>query len=202
MSAAGLGDNRKGKSLLVSIDNFVALDVETTGLSPQTDKIIEIGLVRVRQGKVREQYSSLIQPGRLISSRIASLTGITNKMLIDAPSMEEILPKALAFIGDDIIVGHNVNFDIGFMRAACQTVMQCAFTNDFVDTMRLGRAYFRDLPNHRLSTLVSAFCIEQVEAHRALADALATARCYLHMCKHVAERKDQVTKVGMEGIRF
>lgn len=183
------GNCCKGESLLKSINNFVALDVETTGLSSHTDKIIEIGLVRVRGGVEKECFSSLIQPGRRISSYITSLTGITNAMLADAPAMDEILPAAIDFIGDDIIVGHNVNFDLGFMLAACMDVMQTGFGNNFIDTMRFSRKHFKELPNHKLSTLVCSFCIEQGDAHRALADALATARCYLHMCGQIAKNK-------------
>lgn len=174
--------------------DFVALDVETTGLSPHTDKMIEIGLVRVRNGVERECYSQLIQPERWVSSHITALTGITNDMLSDAPVIKEILPDVLDFIGDDIIVGHNVNFDIGFMHAACLNVLQSGFSNDFIDTMRLSRKHFRDLPNHRLSTLVCAFGVDQGNAHRALADAKATTRCYLYMCGQIANGKHDAVK--------
>jgi len=189
MGITDKGNGCKGESLLKSIKNFVALDVETTGLSSHTDKIIEIGLVRVRDGVEKECFSSLIQPGKRISSYITALTGITNAMLADAPVMDEILSGALDFIGNDIIVGHNVNFDLGFMLAACMDVMQTGFGNDFIDTMRFSRKHFKELPNHKLATLVCAFCIDQRDAHRALADALATARCYLHMCEQIAKNK-------------
>ncbi len=184
----------RGRSLLKPVMDFVALDVETTGLSPYTDKMIEIGLVRVRNGMERECYSTLIHPERRISPHITALTGITNAMLSDAPVIQEILADVLRFIGGDIIVGHNVNFDIGFMHAACMHTMQLGFSNDFIDTMRLSRKYFRDLPNHRLATLVCAFGIDQGNAHRALADAQATTRCYLHMCGQIAKNKNATAK--------
>lgn len=184
----------RGKSLLQPVMDFVALDVETTGLSPYTDKMIEIGLVRIRNGVEQECYSTLIHPERRISSRITALTGITNEMLAGAPVIREILPEALDFIGGDIIVGHNVSFDIGFMHAACMNVLASGFSNNYIDTMRLSRKYFRELPNHRLSTLVCAFGIDQGNAHRALADAKATTRCYLHMWEQVSKTKNNAAK--------
>jgi DNA polymerase III subunit epsilon len=186
--------SRRGRSLLEPVMDFVALDVETTGLSPYTDKMIEIGLVRVRNGVEQECYSKLIQPERRISSRITALTGITNEMLWDAPVIAEILPEALDFIGDDIIVGHNVSFDIGFMHAACMHALQTGFLSDYIDTMRLSRRHFRDLPNHRLSTLVCAFGVDQGNAHRALADAQATTRCYLYMCGQIMKNNSAAAK--------
>ena len=186
----------KGRSLIEPVMDFVALDVETTGLSPYTDKMIEIGLVRVRNGMERECYSTLIQPERRISPHITALTGITNAMLSDAPVISEILPEVLQFIGGDIIVGHNVNFDIGFMHAACMHALQFGFSNDFIDTMRLSRKHFRDLPNHRLATLVCAFGIDQGNAHRALADAQATTRCYLHMCGKILVKEKAAAKAA------
>ena len=184
----------KGKSLLVFLKDYVALDVETTGLSPRTDKIIEIGMVRVRNGVEEKCYSALIHPGRQVSARITQLTGITNEMLSGAPPMEDVLDNILAFIGSDVIVGHNVNFDIGFMQAACMDVLNTGFKHDFVDTMRYSRRYFQELPNHRLGTLVCSFCVEQNQAHRALADAQATSRCYMYMCEQVAQGKKNVVK--------
>lgn len=184
----------RGRSLLQPAMDFVALDVETTGLSPYTDKMIEIGLVRVRNGVEQECYSTLIHPERRISPRITALTGITNEMLSGAPVIREILPEALDFIGGDIIVGHNVSFDIGFMHAACMHVIQSGFLSDYIDTMWLSRKYFRDLPNHRLSTLVCAFGIDQGNAHRALADAKATTRCYLYMWDQISKSKNDAAR--------
>jgi DNA polymerase III epsilon subunit family exonuclease len=179
----------RGRSLLQPAMDFVALDVETTGLSPYTDKMIEIGLVRVRNGVERECYSTLIQPERRLSSRITALTGITDEMLSNAPVIRDILPDVLDFIGGDIIVGHNVSFDIGFMQAACMHTLETGFVSDYIDTMRLSRKYFRDLPDHRLATLVCAFGIDQGNAHRALADAQATTRCYLYMWEQIEKSK-------------
>ena len=197
MSAAVTGST-KGKSLLVSIKDYVALDVETTGLSARNEKIIEIGLVRVRNGVEVECYSTLIHPGREVSAHITQLTGITNKMLSTAPSIEDVLEDVLAFIGNDVIVGHNVNFDIGFMQAACMEVLNVGFTNDFADTMRFSRRYFQELPNHRLGTLVCSFCVEQDQAHRALADAQATSRCYRFMCDQVEQGKKSAVRQTAE----
>ena len=108
----------KGNSLLTSISDYVALDVETTGTDPRWDEIIQIGAARVRDGSITAQYETLVNPGFEIDDYISELTGITNEMLSTAPTLNDVLPDVQNFIDKDIIVGHNVNFDINFLYDA------------------------------------------------------------------------------------
>jgi DNA polymerase-3 subunit epsilon len=109
------------------------------------------------------------------------MTGITNKMLEDAPSLFVVLPTFIDFVGSDIIVGHNVNFDINFIYDACDSLGLPSFSNDFVDTMRLARRMYKGLPNHKLDTLIDHFSLERRTLHRGLGDCELTAECFQHM---------------------
>ena len=98
---------------------FIAFDLETTGLSSRTDKIIEIGAVLLRNGKEVDRFQTFVDPGRRLDKKIVDLTGITDQMLQGAPSIAEVMPKFLEFCGDRVLVAHNADFDTGFVRAAC-----------------------------------------------------------------------------------
>ena len=105
---------QKGKSLIDIPNNYVVFDIETTGLDPEFDEIIEIGAVKIKDGIKIDTFNSLIKPEYEIDEFITELTGITNEMVENAPSIDEVLPKFMDFIKDYIIIGHNVNFDINF----------------------------------------------------------------------------------------
>ena len=171
----------KGKSLLTALSDFVSLDIETTGLSPMYDEIIELGAVKYRDGKAVDTFSSLVKPENPIDDFITQMTGITNNMLEDAPSLFVVLPTFIDFIGSDVIVGHNVNFDINFIYDACDSFGLPSFSNDFVDTMRLARRMYKDLPNHKLDTLIDNFGLERRALHRGLSDCELTADCFQRM---------------------
>ena len=109
----------KGKSIIDVPRSYVVIDIETTGLSPVYDEIIEVGAIKIQNGQIIDTFESLIKPsfkpwGNYIDEFIEELTGITNEMLADAPDVLDIFPKFLEFIDDNIIIGHNVNFDINF----------------------------------------------------------------------------------------
>lgn len=127
-----------------------------------------------------------IESKHLISDFIEDLTGITNDMLLVAPSAKDVIPRFVDFIATDIIVGHNVNFDINFLYDDCE---QCGLTlkNDFVDTMRIARKLFPDMPHHRLSDVAEHLGIAQETAHRAEADALVTTACYEAMKQQISQ---------------
>lgn len=174
---------QKGKSLLCFPQDFTVLDLETTGLDPRFDEMIEFAGLRVRNNQIVDSFSTLIQPEESVDSFITELTGITNEMLSSAPVLSEVLPKILQFIGDDIIVGHNVSFDINFLYDASEGKL----TNDFVDTLRLSRIIRKDLPNHKLCTLVAAFDIESPVSHRAQADAEQTLQCFIALQQYAKD---------------
>lgn len=175
----------KGESLLALPATYTVVDLETTGLDPQWNDIIEFGAMRVVNGEVVEKYARLVNPGYEIDEFITELTGITNDMLSTAPGIEEVLPGFLAFVGDSIIVGHNVNFDVNFIFDNCTGVLKKPFTNDFIDTMRLSRRLFPEERHHRLCDLVERFGIGDAVEHRALSDVEQTNRCFLYMEEHM-----------------
>lgn len=168
----------KGKAVNALPEDYVALDLETTGLDPEYDSIIEIGMVRVRRGEVTAEYSTLVNPGMEIDEFITDLTGITNDMLASAPAIAEVLPTARDFLGDDIILGHNINFDINFIYDNCERQGLSPVSNGYIDTMRISRRVLPDLKHHRLADIVKALGVDHVQAHRAIGDCHATIDCY------------------------
>jgi len=174
----------KGTSLLKSTDDYIVVDLETTGLSPCHCTIIEIGAVRVVKGKIIELFESLIDPGIRISSTITNITGITNEMLKGKPSLSDVLPQFLEYTGDNILVAHNAHFDINFLYEGCLREINTAFTNDFICTMRISRRLFRQYRHHRLVDLVDRFGISDTVEHRAVSDAIRTYECYEYMKRY------------------
>ena len=156
------------------IQNYIVIDVETTGLDPKKDKIIEIGAVKVKDGVVDKTYSKLINPGRKLSLQIIQLTGISNEDLIQKPDISNVIAEFLDFIGiDDIpIIGHSLMFDYAFLKRAAVN-HKLSFEKSGIDTLKIARKYLKDLESRNLNYLCSYFGIAH-EAHRALADAYAT----------------------------
>ena len=171
----------KGKSLLAALDSYVAVDIETTGLSPRHASIIELGAVKFRNGKPRDEMSLLINPGFSIPAGITALTGITDDMLWTAPPIVDVLPMFLDFVGGDVILGHNVNFDVNFIYDKVLAMGLPPLKNDFVDTMRISRRLYPEHKHHRLCDLAERFGVVPDVAHRALADCYTAAACYEYM---------------------
>jgi len=176
-----------GRCRMEFLSDYVALDLETTGLNPYRDGIIELGAVRVCGGELADAFSQLVNPGFPVSGFITGLTGISNRMLADAPMLEEVLPAFMRFVGGSVVLGHNVRFDIGFLNAACRRLLGTGFANDYVDTMRLSRRLFPEYRHHRLCDLAERFGVESDTSHRALADVLQTHGCYEYMRRWACE---------------
>ncbi len=134
---------------------FVVFDLETTGFSNTNDKITEIGAIKIENFKVVDRFSELINPQKDISYKIQELTGITNDMVKDKPTIEEILPKFIEFIGDSVLVAHNAEFDMGFINEKCRQE-NIEFNNKSVDTLTLARVLLPDLKRHRLNVVAKA----------------------------------------------
>ena len=166
----------------VGMQSYVSIDLETTGLNPKTDKIIEIGAVRIEQGEVKETFSSFIHPGRKLEERIVELTGIRDEDLADAPVIDEVFPKLQKFLGELPLLGHSINFDYSFMKKAAVNLGE-NFEKQAVDTLKLARKYLPDLESRRLHFLCEYYQIPH-HAHRALADAEATDRLYRCLREH------------------
>ena len=135
---------------------YVSVDVETTGLAPKQDKIIEIGAVRVRDGQIVESFTSFVNPGRILSGHITELTGILQEQVDEAETMESVLPAFLEFAGDLPLVGHRILFDYGFLKRAAVN-MRLDFERSGVDTLKLSRQFLSELPSRRLSALCEHF---------------------------------------------
>jgi DNA polymerase-3 subunit epsilon len=176
---------------------FVVIDLETTGGSPAEDAITEIGAVKVRGGEVQSTFATLVNPGRAVPAVITLLTGISEAMVAKAPRIEAVLGSLVDFVGDAVVVGHNVRFDLGFLAAALERDGRAPLTNRRVDTVALARRLVRDeVPNCRLSTLAERLRRAHRPNHRALDDALATADL-LHV---LIERAGGLGVTGLEDL--
>ncbi len=164
----------KGKSLLDFPSDYTLIDIETTGLDPNYDEIIEIAAIRIRNNMIDSTFSTLVKPERLIDSFITELTGITNDMVANSLPIEPNLYKLHSFINNDILLGHNVNFDVNFLYDNYIKYTPYLFKNNFVDTLRLSRKVYPDLGSHSLSYLTRSLGIISKTSHRAEADCLTT----------------------------
>lgn len=155
------------------VDDYCVLDTETTGLSAYYDEVIEIGILRVRNNVIVDQYSQLVQPEYEIDPFITTLTGITNEMVAGMPSIMEVKNDVLSFLGEDIILGHNTSFDVRFLNEGFQQQID----NPYMDTMQFARKVYPELDHHRLSDLTEYLGLSNNE-HRSIADCIATKELY------------------------
>lgn len=162
----------------LSATTFVVVDLETTGGSPATSAITEIGAVKTRGGEIVGEFQTFVDPGGPIPPFIVALTGITDAMVMAAPRVEAVLPSFLEFLGDSVLVAHNARFDVGFLKAACKDHGYAWPGNDVVDTLTLARRATtkEEAPNKKLATLARLFGSTVEPNHRALEDARATSQ--------------------------
>lgn len=154
---------------------FVVVDLETTGGSAANCAITEIGAVKLRGGECLGTYQTLVDPGCAVPPEITMITGITSAMVMRAPRIEAVMPSLLEFIGDSVIVGHNIRFDIGFLDASLERLGRDRLHQRRIDTLALARRLVRDeVPNCKLGTLADRLRLAHTPSHRALDDALAT----------------------------
>jgi DNA polymerase III subunit epsilon len=177
---------------------FVVLDLETTGLSPDRDRITEIGAVKVRGGEVLGELRTFVHPGGPIPPAITAVTGITDAMVRDAPALGAVLPTVLRFLGDAVFVAHNARFDLAFLRAAAGAVGLPPPDPVVIDTARLARRLLIDeVRNLRLATIAAHLRTRARPEHRALADARATVEV-LH---GLLERAGSLGATSLEDLR-
>ena len=163
-------------------DDYVVLDLETTGVSWYRDTIIEFGAVKVVDRKPVDTYQQLVNPMRNLNPFITQLTGITPDMLEPAPTLATVLPDFLRWCGDDAMIGHNImQFDIKFIDLAAQRILHHAVPNRIIDTLQMSRSMYPQYNRHRLVDLIQRFDIADVEEHRALSDAEQTQMCFEYM---------------------
>lgn len=180
----------KGESVLCLPRDYTVVDTETTGLSTESCCLIEVSALRVREGRVAAEFSTLIRPpwrevqknGQwqegYVDDFIQGLTGITDEMLEGAPLPEEALPQVEAFLGQDLLLGHNVGFDTAFLYDSFQKYLGRPLGNNSLDQLRLARKLLPQLPHHRLGDVAAALGVPYEGAHRALADCWITYGCY------------------------
>ncbi len=183
----------KGKSLIDFPTDYVLFDIETTGLDSQYDEIIEIGAVKVKNAIVVDEFHSLVKPKHRIDEFITDLTGITNEMVADAPYIKDVLPSFIEFIGKDILIGHNVNFDINFIydNLLCHKFSQ--LINNYVDTLRLARRILPELKHHRLKDLADYYKVDTDGNHRSMKDVEITKCIYDKLKNDVEEKYGTIT---------
>jgi len=158
----------------VSDTTFVVTDVETTGTNAGSDRLLEIGAVKVRNGEITDTFQQLINPQRSVPSRITQLTGITTAMVFEAPPVDDVMPEYLDFLGDGILTAHNLSFDARFLNAALRRLGRSELDNETLCTLRLARRLLPGLKSKGLSRLTRFYGIDVNGRHRGLGDAEAT----------------------------
>lgn len=157
-------------------DTYVALDLETTGLNPKEDSIIEIGAVKILNGKMDEKYDTFVIPAKKLSERVQKLTGITEEDLKQGIPLERAVSELLDFIGELPLLGHSILFDYSFVKRAAVNQKK-SFEKQGIDTLRIARALLPQLPSKKLEDLCAYYGITY-RAHRASEDAAAAAELY------------------------
>ena len=187
------------------INSYVAVDLETTGLDPKTDKIIEIGAVKVKDGMVTAEFSTLVNPRRLLETRITELTGIKDEMLRDAPDIQAVMKNMVDFCQGLPVLGHHIMFDYSFLKKAAVNE-GLSFEKAGIDTLTLCRKFMPEEEKKNLAAACKYYGVEMKEAHRALSDAYAAHELYQVMLNrygtgHEAEHGERLgagSKAGHE----
>ena len=177
----------RGNESLPLLGEYVAFDLETTGLSNEFDVITEFGAVRIRDGEAVETFRSFVDPKRKLDAKNIELTGITDEMLAGAPDISEVLPEFLRFCGGLPLVAHNAEFDIGFVRAAARR-LNIPFEPTYIDTLVLARRLLPELKKHKLDMVAEALKLPEFNHHRASDDAMTCGLIYDRLARRLAER--------------
>ncbi len=182
---------------------YVAFDLETTGLSSRSDSIIEIGAVIMKNGKEVDRFQTFVDPERTLDRKIVELTGITDEMLKGAPKIEEVLPKFLAFCGERVLVAHNSDFDTGFVRAACEK-LGLPYTFTAADTLILAQNLMPQLNKFKLDIVANALSLPEFNHHRAADDAVICGMImarFFGMLEEMGVHSLQAVNPAMVGLR-
>jgi len=183
--------NKNPKKRTIDDEVFICLDCESTGLDPEKDRIIEVAAVKFTLNQTIDQIESLIDPGCSIPEESIKVHNITEEMVKGKPTAKEFLPKLFDFVGDHVIVGHSIDFDIGLlyhtaMRKGIETSIR---SNPLIDTVRLARHY-GESPSNKLETLRKHFNIEDEGAHRAMSDVLVNIEVFRFLSKFYSSTEE------------
>lgn len=173
------------------IKSYVAFDIETTGLEVETEEIIEIGALKVIDGKIVDRFMEFVKPQKEISQKITEITGITNDMVANARPIQEVIKDFVVFCADHVLVGHNIQFDYKFCKRYA-AMFGYAFEKKGIDTLKIARAVHKDMESKSLGALCEHYQIVNHAAHRAYHDALATAKLYQTLAHYFEETEAKV----------
>lgn len=169
----------KGEAKVNELENYTVIDLEATGFNTNECEIIELAAVTIRNNEVFDTFSTLVKPNNEIPYIVTQKTNITNEMVEDAPTINDVFEKYLEFIGNGIILGHNIDtFDLPILHRYCKKLNLEPLNNDSLDTLKFARKCDIDVPNYKLTTLTKHFNIEHKDSHRALNDCIANFKCY------------------------
>ncbi len=184
---------------------FIVFDIETTGFQPYHDGITEIGAIKVKDGAILDRFSQLINPEKPIPAKVVELTGITDSMVSDKPTIDQVLPRFLEYCGDAPLVAHNARFDIAFISEKAR-VNKLAFNPMVLDTLTLSRLILTDKGKHNLDTITKYLNISLDNHHRAVDDAIATAKVFIEFIERLAKLGVKTTteleEYGRENLAF
>lgn len=171
-----------GKKLNKYVKDYVVFDLETTGTSCTCDEVVEISAIKVQDGQVVEEFSALVNPQMPIPFWATEVNGITDKMVANAPTFDKALADFLEFVGDMILVGHNIHtFDMKFVCRDAVKFFGKTIGNDYIDTLPLARIYLPQLRHHTLTDLAKHYGITTTGAHRALYDCRMNQQVFEHL---------------------
>ena len=166
---------------------YCVLDLETTGVSPVNDRITEIGVMKFKDGEVIDKFACFVNPERPIPPKVVEVTNITDDMVKDAETIEIVFPKLLEFLEDSVIVAHNADFDVGFLKNNAKR-LGYEFNNTYLDTLKLSRELFPDFKKHKLGIIAEKLGIEVEVAHRALDDVDTTVKVFKVMIEKMKNK--------------
>ena len=173
------------------LNSYVCVDIETSGIRVKWDKIIEIGAVKVQDGKIVDVFSELINPGVKVAPYITKLTGITNEMLEGKPDISQVLPRFIEFVGEYPLMGHNVMFDYSFLKQNASN-FKIPFEKNGIDTLKIARKVLPELESRALDFLCTYFGISDEQHHRAFNDAKATVDLYEILVEKFEKEKPEI----------
>ncbi|MBC7544163.1 MAG: 3'-5' exonuclease [Candidatus Sericytochromatia bacterium] len=171
---------------LLETQSFIVVDIETTGYGPPEHAITEIAALRIWQGQVTDRYATLVNPRRPIPSNIVQLTGITNHMVANAPSLADVMQEFWLFAGPAPLVAHNSSFDRRFLNHAAEQALGKSLENPDLCTVRMARKIHPELPSRSLGPLAEHYGISINGRHRAMGDAEATATIFLQFLQRLS----------------
>ncbi len=180
--------DNKGKSIIAFPDNYTVIDIETTGLSSEWNEIIELAAIKCCNGNPVNNFHTLVKPSRPIDPFITELTGINDEMVEHAPRIDNVLGDFLSFVGDDIVVGHNISFDVNFIYDISIKLFNRPFSNDHINTVRFANKLLPELPHKTLNCVCKHFSISTHGSHRALKDCELTNSIFQRMLSMIDDR--------------